>query len=559
MARWLSEDIVDELSALGLAVADAKYRSAYDPEDVPGTAERLQRAADDVRRLGAHVKGSSNVQEFCDRVNDTGASTPKEVEQVAKVVKMCRQIVALEVVSEEAIVGRSALRELWVRPFQEAADELEARKDWVRFLAAMYDRLSKHDVQVRRKADLGPEIGIDYDGYLITTIEDVAMSIFIRLTYMRTSFQASRRALGPFADLGAIEAKAQALGLPAKLRPAAVNLQDANALVSMVSREPERECNDDSGELVVRGESVSVSEALATGCGGGARTVHIYATNTVFVDADVALPGGRLVIVAPRWEVLGSPKIDLNGQPGPDAGGKPGPPDSGSRGADGEAGGPGSPGGSFLGVGATFIGNKPRVTADGGRGGRGRDGGDGGSGSPGGGDGGDGGDGGVGGLGGQRGRALFVNLVGQVFQNDVSTADGPRGDGGRGGYGGTSTAHSARRRRRRRQDEAPSWIPSAISAVADVAKALINRPDRHGGEQAPAPPPPPVYHDGRPGRDNSAGSPEPPAQPLPTLWQSVPPRVLQHAESSADHPYRRRDIQRYLQELRASTAFMTLA
>ncbi|KAJ1520313.1 hypothetical protein ONE63_004512 [Megalurothrips usitatus] len=520
LARKLSEDIIRKLSDLGRSVAATHARKAYDANDVPATAERLQRAADEVRRAAGDLQGSGDVRDYCGRVDKLASSAPEEAGRVLEVVGMCRQIVALQVVSEEAIVASSTLKDQWVRPFHEAAADLDARKDWSRFLLAMYDRLSKHDVQ---------------------------KSVILELTScLNDCLQAARRSLAAFGDLNALQGKAQALGLPAKLRPTAVNLQDANALVSRVSREPERECNGGSGELVVRGESVSVSEALATGCGSGARTVHIYATNTVFVDADVVLPGGRLVIVAPRWEVLGSPKIDLNGQPGANAGGKPGQAGRGARGADGAAGGPGSPGGSFLGVGASFSGSTPRVSVNGGNGGRGQDGGDGGNGISGGGNGGDGGHGGVGGLGGPRGRAQFINLEGQVFNHELNAVDGQRGEGGRAGVGGPRTQHGHSRRKR-------GGLKSIGKKIKHTVTGIFGRGGGGGGDA-----PPPQYSDGHLGRDNAAGAAQPPAQPLPTLWQSVPPWALAYAKRSLDHPYRRRDIQHYVQLLDKSKAFMSV-
>lgn len=156
---------------------------------------------------------------------------------------------------------------------------------------------------------------------------------------------------------------------------------------------------------MVRGQSVLLAYALLAAPCPGLRAVEVYA-GTVFVDADVRLAAGSLLGVSPRWEVLGERTIFLDGAPGPKLP-RPADVECGHRGVDGEPGQSGSPGGTFLGVGAEFSGvDKLTVSVCGG------DGGNGGHGAPkgGSGSGGDGADGGAGGEGGPPGAALFTSV-----------------------------------------------------------------------------------------------------------------------------------------------------
>ena len=204
--------------------------------------------------------------------------------------------------------------------------------------------------------------------------------------------------------------KVRGLSISTPVKQSVANLTDLNALLELVLRAgPEYKCVP-GGRLLVTGQTVVLDQAVSRyGCSHGVRSVEVYALNTIVVNSDVALPGGSLVVAAPRWYVRGDRKISVDGQAGQPWGSRPGEAADGQPGKEGRRGRPGAPGGSFLGVGAVFQGGFLTVNANGGQGGSGERGGDGGPGRPGGGHGGGGGRGGAGGVGGAAGLAQFIS------------------------------------------------------------------------------------------------------------------------------------------------------
>lgn len=98
--------------------------------------------------------------------------------------------------------------------------------------------------------------------------------------------------------------------------------------------------------------------------------ILIFASNTIFIDEDIVVKGDSLAILSPKWVIIGNRTIDLSGNTG----------DSQvslleSKGRSGKPGRPGELGGSFFGIGDTFVnGRNLTILANGGTGGNGEDG-----------------------------------------------------------------------------------------------------------------------------------------------------------------------------------------
>lgn len=348
--------------------------------------------------------------------------------------------------------------------------------------------------------------------------------------------------------------KVGSLRVPNGVKDSVANLTDLNALLSRVLHNgPKHKCVD--GRLVVTGESVVLHKVLSIKCPGRVRAVEVYATNTVIVNIDVQLPGGSLVVVAPRWYVNGERSIFLDGRPGERILGWPREASAGQRGQDGAPGHPGAPGGNFLGVGAEFLGGRLTVNANGGQGGPGQRGGDGGPGRSGGGNGGAGGDGGLGGLGGKPGKAKFI-CVGEAKPNyRLWYNEGGRGAGGSGGAGGDHRPFSGVVSRRKRAVGVVLGVIAIVGAIGGIAYAA-SRPS----SSKPAPPPPPQFYDGARGRDGVAGQLglQGPGAPLPPAWSHVPAQIETYLQHNLDHPYRSAQIKRFLGQVQKSHSLQWL-
>lgn len=138
----------------------------------------------------------------------------------------------------------------------------------------------------------------------------------------------------------------------------------------------------DAGKLLAKGYNVKISDVVKAECWPSAKTIDIFALDTVYIDMDIDKTGAgvQLSIIASTWEIVNEKQIILNGEDG-----KPHPvaqaPNSVNIRESGKIGEPGLPGGSsghFLGIGRYFS-NGPhlKINANGGTGGPGQTGGNG--------------------------------------------------------------------------------------------------------------------------------------------------------------------------------------
>lgn len=293
--------------------------------------------------------------------------------------------------------------------------------------------------------------------------------------------------------------------------------------------------------LVLQGAYVLLSDVprALLGC-PGATELWVFAANTVFVDADLALHNTvhSLAVVAPNWHVLGHRLVDLDG---PDGGGWPW--RQRSPGERGRAGLPGGSAASFLGVGRHFHGGSNlRVAARGGRGGRGEDGMQGTAGWQGGGHGGRGGDGGQGGLGGNAGVVRVVSVAGGHSDVHVEAHKGGRGPPGAGGPGGRAVqAH------RRRKRELITFL--IIGAIAAAGAGGIYAATR--SRAAPPPPPPPrsVYYSGSRGSDGASRDWLESPESYYYDWEPVLPAYRRYVDLYRRDAAQGRVVQQFLDDL----------
>jgi len=254
------------------------------------------------------------------------------------------------------------------------------------------------------------------------------------------------------------------------LNPSKAKLSYLGTLVDrMFSVQMEVKCTDEV--TVCKGLYVLFSSCLAQTC-HGAQSYEVHATNRFYLDQDVVGIGNvsSIVILAPKWHVVGKRTITLNGKDGEvHATPKALSADfEDGRGNDAKPGLPGSSAGHFLGVAQTIeIENDLTISAVGGKGGMGQEGGDGGPASipsfnipvdkntpqviknqirkcgecyypvtygPHYAIGGDGGDGGAGGVGGLAGTVLMVSPTHD--QISMQARNGDPGNIGKGGLGG---------------------------------------------------------------------------------------------------------------------------
>jgi hypothetical protein len=118
----------------------------------------------------------------------------------------------------------------------------------------------------------------------------------------------------------------------------------------------------DGQTVLAKGAYVTLSDVLHYKCKSNVKSIEIFASEEVLMDADIVKVGEEMQvrILAPRWRVTAPRKIILNGAPGsrqrPQRAADGHRPGYGGR--DGKPGLPGGNAGSYFGISKEFIKNK---------------------------------------------------------------------------------------------------------------------------------------------------------------------------------------------------------
>ncbi|GBN31375.1 hypothetical protein AVEN_12449-2 [Araneus ventricosus] len=312
--------------------------------------------------------------------DNLGVSLPKE--NLQHVTNQGKYLKFLNVIGDETLDAEPIK---WLTPFRNIAKYFDESIKWYTFLEDMHNKFSQYDIQKDRQmynvadledwGQLGKPQGISVSSInfekFLNKIED----------YNVTEYETIRN-----------------------LTTTGLQIEELNqVLSSTLKHRPTVRCLEPN--IIIKGNYISLNEIMQNimrnsdtdnSCknfkdqldSGKYNMFKVFALNKVFFDTDLTLAGKGIsvVVISPKWEVIGSRIIELNGaDAAPHAkskaknGAHPG-----SNGMNGAPGKPGRSGETFFGIGTTFVnGANLKISSNGGKGGRGQDGGDGATGVPG--------------------------------------------------------------------------------------------------------------------------------------------------------------------------------
>ncbi|CAL1264629.1 unnamed protein product [Larinioides sclopetarius] len=263
----------------------------------------------------------------------------------------------------------------WTYPFQSVVKHINESKMWYRFLDDLYYKFSEYEIQKNREklnvAEIEDWGNTDKPQGIIVTKQNYKQFLENIAKYNNEEYDHVKNIT--LTDLR-LEELNQILNLTLKHRTD-IRYEEPFIFIrgDYISI---REITADIEHNLAEGHE-NLSAALELGV---YRFLHIFALKKVFIDHDISFPGLELIVLSPKWEIIGTRIINLDGidgkpyseqtvEDGVNAGG---------NGKDGEPGMPGKPGGNLFGVGESFInGDNLTVTVNGGDGGPGQHGGNG--------------------------------------------------------------------------------------------------------------------------------------------------------------------------------------
>jgi GTP-binding protein EngB required for normal cell division len=224
----------------------------------------------------------------------------------------------------------------WLQGFSVLLNEINRIVEWYTFITASYAKLIEYDSNNMITKDMG---------------------------YWKnwTNFKALQKQLGT-------DAKSDKF-LESHLTLSKNEQIDLNNLIDSIQSSLEASC--ESSKLIVKDNLVLFSKMINDifpKC-QSFKELYIFASQTVFIDESLALPGKNVYLFAPTWNIVGTQTINLRGSEG-------GSKDRSRSGLETDVTGhPGQPGGNFIGIGDDFVkGQSLTVDVSGGNGGKGVDG-----------------------------------------------------------------------------------------------------------------------------------------------------------------------------------------
>jgi hypothetical protein len=351
-AKYSNEEIRTKMALVGGDILKFYRSRELQTRDVATLLQELQEACNLLSDM------TSNMSQLPDprRLTRTIGSALKTLKiniDIDNLIDVVRQFTYLEIF--QIISGHdSALTQItdWIGPVRKTVNEIRDSKDWITFLFDMREKLLERGTKAitpgrrGRIGSVGAVFSTDRKEFL-TKIERYGIEGYENISHID-------------------DVKLNMLGRARR------KIQNEKTTIYCL----------DGDAVLARGAYVRLSEVLLYNCTGKVKSIEIFASDAVLVDAHISRIGGelRVRILAPQWRLTGQRSITLNGDAGlsqrpqrAENGRKPG-----WEGKDGKPGLQEGNAGSYFGISNKFIGGNIAVyRPDGGIGGRGQDGGNG--------------------------------------------------------------------------------------------------------------------------------------------------------------------------------------
>lgn len=202
----------------------------------------------------------------------------------------------------------------WMDGLKDCLSYLDRSKNWFKFLSDIYERYSEYDFRVNF-SQYTPESHITQGNFW----HFVSKQTFTTL---------------PFYDKFPTQSELQLLN---------------DLLHVTVNGTMKTVCDKPNDKLIVKGHYVRLGEVETIDCGFNIKVLLIFASHTVFIDTN-STKTYDMVIVAPKWHVVGTKLIHLYGSNSKEI-----QQNQANDGQNGQPGLSGEPGPSFAGYGKDFI------------------------------------------------------------------------------------------------------------------------------------------------------------------------------------------------------------
>jgi hypothetical protein len=351
-AKYSNEKIRAKMALVGRDISKFFRSREVHTRDIDTLLHELQEAYDLLSDMAKNISQSLEPTRWTRTLFNALKSLEVNIE-IDNFIDIVRQMKYLEIL--QIVSGHdSALTQTtqWVGPIRKIINEISDSKDWFNTLLDVREELLEPGIAAitpashrgirgvvsepssdRSSRQFMTEIGSYDENITFSRIDDVKLNI---------------------------------------LRSAARKIEKEKTAISCL----------DGKAVVARGARVALSEVLLYRCTSPVKSIEVFASDEVLVDADISKVGDQLQvrILAPGWRIKGARMILLNGAAGrrqeprrAQDGRRPG-----LEGEDGKQGVQGGNAGSYFGISSHFVGDKFVVySPNGGIGGAGQDGGNG--------------------------------------------------------------------------------------------------------------------------------------------------------------------------------------
>jgi hypothetical protein len=347
LANYTNAVIRSRMVLVGRDILEFYRSRKVQTSDIDTLLHQLQQACDVLSDMTRNISQSPEPKTLTTTLVNTLKTLEVNIviDNLIDIAHQCKYLEILQIVTGDD----SALTQTteWLGPIRKIMNEIRESKDWFTFLVGMREKLLEPTAPA---ITLGNRRG--------------ARSVW--------AMNSSRKFLTEIESYGNITLS----GIDG------VKLEALRRVLRTTERE-KTTISCLAGEAVLaKGAYVALSDVLLYKCSSKVKSIEIFASDEVLIDADILKVGEEMQvrILAPRWRIKGHRIIYLYGASGPrqkpqraNDGRQPG-----YRGQDGKPGLPGGDAGSYFGICREFIEGKIVIhNPDGGMGGPGQDGGNG--------------------------------------------------------------------------------------------------------------------------------------------------------------------------------------
>ncbi|KAF8787979.1 hypothetical protein HNY73_009522 [Argiope bruennichi] len=273
--------------------------------DLQDIHDKLNDFRDSILWLVEKGKNVTNAKEFLKLIRDVTCRIMINVpnEAAMHIIKLENCLNSLQIFCKTNCIFVSSA---WFQPFENLIDQLNEHKVWYNFLTSLYHTFSEYEIQKEKE-----KYTVDDN----ENWENAEAASEISIT--ETNFQQFLQNIS--------QNNVSELEIIKNIELTEDRIEELNRMLNLALNEKVI-MDSTNSSIFITGDYIRISNFIkitnfindiltfsSLTKLGQFKSVYIFALNTVYIDEDLKLPSLNVIIIAPKWEIIGKRKICLDG------------------------------------------------------------------------------------------------------------------------------------------------------------------------------------------------------------------------------------------------------